>query len=79
MIDGYSSQYRCRCIILNKQNDPPAIDQLIERCRDVGAIYYEDGPVDECFVVDVGRGVGPELWTERALRGSWRAKETAGT
>lgn len=65
----YAGQYDTACVGLQRGNMPTA-DELIEECRLVGAIFYEDGPDDECFVVDFDRGVGPELYTERALRGS---------
>jgi hypothetical protein len=38
-----------------------------------GAYYYEDdgeGKEVECFVLDFGRGVGPELYTETATKRS---------
>ena len=69
----YSTQYDTPCLELpqGQSLDP---DVVIEECREMGAIFYEDGPDDECFVVDVGRGVGPELWTECALRRTIRAR-----
>ena len=66
---GYARQYRTTAVVLG-DGDRPTADELIEECRNIGAIFHEDGPDDELFVVDIGRGVGPELWTERALRGS---------
>lgn len=66
---GYAAQYGTPCIIVSKP-DLPSADDLIEFCRENSAIFYEDGPDDECFVVDIGRGVGPEIWTARALQGS---------
>ncbi|MGI9297061.1 MAG: hypothetical protein ACR2QC_04085 [Gammaproteobacteria bacterium] len=68
MKEGYSWQYKTPCLLLEEE-DMPSSQEIINQCRDIGAIFYEDGPGDECFVVDVARGVGPELWTPRALRG----------
>ena len=63
-----SGQYGVPCIKIDQPG--PSAEEVITACRDHGAVFYEDGPDDECFVVDIGRGVGPELYTERALRGS---------
>ena len=65
----FSYQYATPCIAL-EEGEQISADDLMEECREAGAIYYEEGPDDECFVVDIGRGVGAELWTERALKGS---------
>lgn len=70
---GYSTQYGTLCLVL-AQGEALEPDIIIEECRELGAIFYEDGPDDECFVVDIGRGVGPELWTENALRRSVQAR-----
>lgn len=68
MKEGYSFQYDKPCLVLEQGHDLSSAE-IIDVCRSLGAVFYEDGPDDECFVVDVARGVGPELWTPRALRG----------
>jgi len=62
-----SDQYGTPCV--GSLNNEPA-DEIIAYCRKIGAIFHEDGPDDECFVVWMRKEVGPELWTERSLRGS---------
>ena len=69
MIEGYSIQYDTSAVILREGQGPDA-DTVIAYCRDIGAIFYEDSRGDQCFVVSLRPKVGPELWTERALRGS---------
>lgn len=73
----WAGQYNVRCIKL-QPGAKFSSDDLITECRKVGAIFCEDGPTDECFVVDLGRGVGPEIWTENALRRSARNTEREG-
>lgn len=63
----WSDQYRCSCVVVYPSDK--AID-IIEHCRIMGAIYHEDGPDDECFCVVLRFNVGPEIYTEAALRGS---------
>jgi len=67
MIEGYADQYETSCAVL-KKGDLVDAEALIEFCQNIGAVYYEDDPDDECYVVDVGRGVGPEIFTGSALR-----------
>lgn len=69
MKQRYSAQYGTACVVVDREN-PPNANELITRCREVGATFYEDGPDDECFVVDTARGVGPELYTSNALKRS---------
>jgi hypothetical protein len=64
---NHSAQYGCPAVVARQGM---TADDIIKACRDIGAIFHEDGPDDECFVVEVRSEVGPELWTERALRGS---------
>lgn len=71
MKQQYSTQYETAAIV---PSDPFSPDDLMDECRRVGAIYYEDGLDDECFVVVLRPDIGPELWTESALR---RAAEQA--
>jgi hypothetical protein len=63
----WSPQYRVPCVVALWRN---SADDVIDHCRDMGAIFHEDGADDECFVVVLRRDVGPELWTEQALRRS---------
>lgn len=62
-----SEQYGCPCVVVFP-ND--CADTVIAHCRHMGAIYREDGPDDECFCVVLRFDVGPELYTESALRRS---------
>ena len=64
----FSYQYQTAYTRVNM--DKETADEIIQRARDDESIFYEDGPDDECFVLDVGRGVGPELYTEEAIRRS---------
>lgn len=66
MIEGLSFQYGTRAIYIRDDDTPDASD-VIARCREIGAIYHED---TERFVVSLRSDIGPELWTERALRQS---------
>ena len=50
---------------------------LMAKCREVGAIYHEDGPDDECFVVALRPTIGAELWTEAALTRGMQGKNYA--
>ena len=63
---GHSFQYGTPCVIYNDPTE--TADDVIETCREIGAIFHEEGPDDECFVVELRRDIGPELWTEGALR-----------
>jgi hypothetical protein len=63
----YSDQYRTSCVVPCNEKDP---DKIIKHCRTMGALFYEDGPNDECFVVVLRPEIGPELYTEKALRQS---------
>lgn len=62
-----SEQYGKPCVVA-LQNE--SADMIIKYARKIGAIYHEDGPDDECFVVWLRKEIGPELWTEQSLRGS---------
>lgn len=66
MRTGHSAQYDKPALIV-EDGDDLTVQQIMDRCREIGAVYYEDGPEDECFVVTLRPNVGPELWTPRAL------------
>lgn len=61
----FAEQYGTACCV--PYADETA-DELIERCQMEGAVFYEDGPADECYVVQLRPDVGPEIWTAAALR-----------
>lgn len=60
-----SEQYGCPCVVAFPRD---TADKIIAHCRFMGATRRDDG--EECFVVALRHDVGPELWTEVALRGS---------
>lgn len=76
MRTGYSGQYGTAALIVEPDDDLTA-QEIMERCREIGATFYEDGPGDECFVVTLRTEVGPEVWTPRSLTGSIIARRTA--
>ncbi len=61
----YSPQYETAALVPDGTLSP---DELMDECREIGAIYSEEGPDDECFVIVLRPEIGPELWTESALR-----------
>lgn len=63
----FSTQYKTAAVV---PDGKWSADDLMDECRRIGAVYYEDGPDDECFVVVLRPHIGPELWTESALRRS---------
>lgn len=71
MHTDWSDQYQKPCIILPEGHGCSA-DEVIKHARHMGAIDREDGPDDECFVVELRADIGPELWTEEALRRSFK-------
>lgn len=60
----FSAQYNKPCIVATTED---SADAIIAACREEGAIYYKDGPDDECFVVELREHVGPELFTHCSL------------
>lgn len=64
MATEWSDQYRTPSVIAEEGMSG---HDIIAECRRVGAVYYEDGPDDECFVVTMRPNIGPEIWTKRAL------------
>lgn len=66
MTIGRSAQYGTAAIF---PDGGETADDIIRMCREAGAIVEEDG---ECFVVALRPRIGPELWTETALRKSFR-------
>lgn len=63
----WSPQYQKPCIVVFPSD---TAYKTIEHCRLMGAIYREDDHEDECFVVVLRHDVGPELYTEAAIRRS---------
>lgn len=61
-----AEQYGVPCVVLDGTE---AASEVICFARESEAIYYEDGPDDECFVVQLP-GRPQELYTENALRRS---------
>ena len=66
-----SNQYNCNRVLVEPKDKDP--DTIMEFAEEHGAIYYEE-PVnildDKTYVVILRPNIGPELWTERALRKS---------
>lgn len=62
----FSDQFNCACISVEMPNYMNA-DALIAICEDAEAILHNDGVE---YVVELRPDVGPELWTEDALRRS---------
>lgn len=68
----WSGQYRCRAVIPNGAT----ADAVVAACRAVGAVGYDREGVQE-YVVVLREHVGPELWSEKALRKSIPATKDA--
>jgi len=68
MFVGRSTQYKCPAVF---PEPGETADDIIRGCRKYGAIFREDGPDDECFVVAMRPNIGAELYTEAALRRSF--------
>jgi len=62
-----SYQYKCNCVLVEPKDKNP--DTIIEFAEEHGAIYYDE-PDSKNYVATLRPNVGPELWTERALRRS---------
>ena len=62
----FASQYGTACIQLHEGDD---IDEVIEQAEIEGALYEEE-PGEDSYVVEFP-GRFPELYTKRALRGSF--------
>lgn len=69
----WSDQYKKGCVVVEAGD---TLDEIIEKAKDNDAFYF-DGE-DECFVISFEdkpeRLVGPELYTEEALRRSFKAE-----
>lgn len=61
----WAEQYDIPCIEIRKGK--PTVQQVIDACIHEGAIRTVDG---QEFCCDLRPGIGPELWTEEALRRS---------
>jgi len=66
----FASQYNSACIQLHEGDE---VDDVIEMAQCEGA-EYEEEPNEWAFVVEFP-GRFPELYTERALRGSFPISE----
>lgn len=64
----YSDQYSLPCISVEDRG-LIAFEDLIAQCHAAGAIRQDDPDGPE-YVVELRADVGPELWTESALRRS---------
>lgn len=63
----YAEQWNIPCLIPYENETG---DELIERAQMEGAVFYEDGPDDECYCIQLRPDVGPEIWTSTALKRS---------
>lgn len=72
----YSYQFQRMSVVPLKGE---TANEIIDRCREIGAVYYEDGPDDECFVVNMRPQIGPEIWTASALQRSFTARVNRGS
>lgn len=59
-----SSQYISNCVVAE---DGDNVERVLDLCWKTGAVRTVDGVE---FVVQLRQEVGPELWTEDALRSS---------
>lgn len=67
-----SNQYNCNCVLVELGDNDP--DTIIEFAEEHGAIYYDE-PDSKNYVATLRSNVGPELWTERALRKSIESRK----
>ena len=61
----YSQQYRKSCVVISLTD---VADDVIAACRANGAVWVDWD--HDSFVIQLRDDVGPELWTEAALRRS---------
>jgi hypothetical protein len=75
MREGYAVQYGTPAVIVEGGE---TADEVVSFARELGAVFYEE-PGRETLVIDLrndpGRAVGPELYTEDALRRSLRSED----
>lgn len=64
---SHSGQYDCPCVIAEKGD---TAQQVIDECLLLGATYQDEPGENPDFCVQIRHKIGPELWTERSLRGS---------
>lgn len=73
MREIHAEQYGTSCVVIE---DGDTADDVIKYADEIGARYY-DGE-DNMVVVDIGRGVGAEVYTESALRRSMHPQPGRG-
>lgn len=71
MRSRWAAQYAVPAVVVEAGDDA---DRVVAYARELGAVSYAEG--DEALVIDL-RGVGPELYTERALRRSLACEESS--
>ena|ERR1700735_2641616 len=62
-----ADQYGTPAVFVGPETDP---DAVIAYCRQRGAVFHEEPGEAPCLVVVLRPEVGPELYTEKALRRS---------
>lgn len=62
----FAEQYSVPCVAIDGTE---TADEVIRHARESEAVYYEDGPDDECFVIQFPDRP-QELYTGEALRRS---------
>lgn len=67
MRTGYAAQYGTPSVILEPGDTDP--DAMVEMAEEIGAIYWSD---DRYLVVRISEDRGDEVYTEEALRRSFR-------
>lgn len=67
----WSDQYDCPAY---KPRPQDTVEEVLEWCVEEGAVWDED-PDGREYCVILREDVGPELWTESALRRTWAQKE----
>lgn len=71
MIAAHSLEYGKPCVLI-EEGETPTAEAVIAFARRIGAVWYENDPAISApdYIINVRHQFGPELWSERALRGS---------